>query len=160
MANTRGFSRFTDPMERFNSHVTKTDTCWLWDSFTPKGRANSFMLKGRTLNAARASYTLHKGEISAGCVIMHSCDNPACVNPSHLFEGTQADNLTDMRQKKRERFLAGSSHANSRLSESIVREARVRRNNGERLCALAREYGVAESTLHHAISGKTWSHVA
>jgi hypothetical protein len=86
--------------------------CWLW-----KGPSKSrfghgqFRVKfGGTRNAHRLSWMFHKGPIPAGQVVCHRCDVPACVNPEHLFIGTQADNMRDMIAKGRKKYAPKKTH--------------------------------------------------
>lgn len=81
----------------FNKKIEKTDTCWLWTASTTKGYG-SFKYKNiRT--AHRFSFFVHKGEIENGKLICHTCDNPKCVNPDHLYAGTVFDNANDRKQR-------------------------------------------------------------
>jgi hypothetical protein len=93
----------TEPIkDKFERQVEKTKTCWLWTGAIAKtegyGRLN-FMRK--VWWAHRVSYSLHKGSIPKGSSVLHSCDVRKCVNPEHLFLGTQADNVKDMVSKGR-----------------------------------------------------------
>ncbi len=88
--------------ERVMSKVEKTESCWNWIGRTaPPGWYGVITLNGKGVNCHRISYEVHCGEIPQGMQVLHSCDNPSCVNPSHLFLGTQADNMSDMRHKQR-----------------------------------------------------------
>jgi hypothetical protein len=84
--------------------VEKTENCWIWKGWAFKKGYGGIKLNGKSLKAHRLSYYLHKGPISKP-LIMHSCDNRLCVNPSHLFEGTNADNMNDMKVKGRARNI-------------------------------------------------------
>lgn len=96
--------------ERFFKWVKKTDGgCWLWIGSTnkvkPGSGAGQIRIKGRKnpVLAHRISWEIHKGPIPEGMNVCHSCDNPPCVNPDHLFLGSQSDNLKDMFAKGRNR---------------------------------------------------------
>lgn len=88
-------------MERFWSRVRRTDGCWIWEgSIHPLGYGR-FYLDGKMQKAHRAAYQLAKGPIPEGAHILHSCDNPPCVNPAHLRAGSHSDNMRDMVNKGR-----------------------------------------------------------
>lgn len=96
-------STFPDPVvQRFWCRVKKTSGCWLWIGFVNRwnyGRFRGF--KGKHTLAHRFSWMIHKGPIPEGLLVLHRCDNPPCVNPDHLFLGTNADNCDDRDRKWR-----------------------------------------------------------
>ena len=94
---------------RFWDKVNKTDTCWLWTGNTEKIGYGIFKLKGKALKAHRLSYAYHKNSIPAGNMVLHRCDVRNCVNPDHLFLGTQTDNMRDMTAKGRH-WANGKTH--------------------------------------------------
>jgi HNH endonuclease len=89
-----------DVIKRFWSYVIKTDSCWLWASCKPTdyGHIN---IDYKTYQTHCISYEIAFGEIPKGLVVCHTCDIPSCVNPAHLFVGTQQDNMQDMIAKGR-----------------------------------------------------------
>ena len=88
-------------IERFENKVNKTENCWLWQSSMTKQGYGLFWFDGKCVLAHRLSFEFYNGPIGDGMCIMHSCDNPSCVNPAHLSLGTLKDNTQDMLNKKR-----------------------------------------------------------
>lgn len=152
--------------ERYWRHVIVNEVgCWGWDGATNKAGYGILSGEGRgSLNvlAHRLAWKIHNGAPPGELHVLHKCDNPPCTRPNDLFLGTNADNVADMVSKGRNKIpgLYGSAHALSKLTETIVQEARARCAAGETNLALAREYGVAKATMSAAIKGKTWAHVA
>lgn len=95
------------PEELFWSHVQKSSGCWEWQKSVSHGKYGQAYVRGRRWAAHRLSWTLTNGAIPPGLKVCHRCDNMKCVRPDHLFLGTQADNLRDMRQKGRHRLAQG-----------------------------------------------------
>jgi len=95
--------------ERFWSRVDKSDDCWEWTRGKFTSGYGSVYFKGKRVQTHRVSWVLTFGEIPEhdsyhGMCVLHKCDNPGCVNPDHLFLGTQQDNITDMIHKHRAKW--------------------------------------------------------
>lgn len=139
-----------------------TDECWPWKGALGTWGYGQCSLDGRSVNASRAAYAAANDGIEAGLVVCHSCDNPACCNPSHLFAATQAENLADCRAKGRQVYKTGVSHhrATAKLTEEMVAEARRLYADGVSQSEIGRRWGIHSSTISRAVRGEFWSHVA
>ena len=161
--------------KRFWAKVVKTEQCWLWTGAKRNKGYGAFVyvrdgliVQGR---AHRYSWEMHVGPIPAGQCVLHACDTPACVRPTHLFLGSKADNNRDMCNKGRHRpggtktppseckYERGERHHASKLTASIVRKMRGEHNAGVSFSRLARRYGVSLVTAFNAVKRRTWKHV-
>lgn len=131
--------------------------CWLWASSCDEHGYGRFSYRGKNRKAHRIAYRLFVGPIRGTCVL-HRCDNPACVNPHHLWRGTQEDNIADMDAKGRR--AKGAANGRAKLSRSAVLDiyARAHRDDAN-VSALAREHGVSRRTVRSIRDGELWSHL-
>ena len=148
-------------LKNFWRRVQKTDTCWLWQgSFMEQGYGK---LSTHTsyMSAHRVSWVIHYGPIPEGLFVCHKCDVRACVRPDHLFLGTQADNLADMRRKGRQgkTGLRGERNGRALLTEEQVLVIRRRFAAGEGCYSLGLEYGVSDTTIGAVVSRQNWRHL-
>jgi hypothetical protein len=147
--------------ERFWAKVHKTDSCWNWTAAMGPGGYGQFgVSKQRGLVVAhRYSWELANGPIPVGMFVCHKCDNRACVNPEHLFLGTQADNVRDMVAKGRGRNPIGESHPRSKVTVEFVRMVRERYAcGGVSQPQLARETGIGVGHMYNILYGLSWRH--
>lgn len=149
---------------RFWSKVEKTDDCWLWIAGTDKNGYGLIKLDGRSLRAHRISWMLKNNQLIPNQMfVCHSCDNPSCVNPAHLWLGTAQDNARDRDVKGRHGFgrvgatYRGQDHHQAKLTKEAVLEIRSCKSKTQRL--LAQEYGVSEATISLIKSRKIWTHI-
>jgi hypothetical protein len=108
----------------------------------------------KNLRAHRAAYEVYVGPIPVGMLVCHTCDNPKCVNPDHLWLGTEADNTTDKVRKGRGRH--GESMTLSKLSNAAVREIRASHMS---IYEAAEKFGVSPVTAWKARTGLTWKRI-
>ena len=134
-------------------------SCWIWNAQTNRDGYGVVFLQGFMKFSHRVSYELHKGEIPEGLLVRHSCDVRACVNPDHLLLGTHADNVRDRVLRDRTYRALGESHPSAKLTESDVREIRVKHASGETQTALGHEYGVSSRQIGYIVHRKKWKHV-
>lgn len=171
--------------DRFWSKVNKdgptmphmTTPCWSWVgaySLTRQGERRGHIMVGskragtaRIEKAARVSYEMHHGPIPFGLLVRHQCDNPNCVNPSHLLAGTVKQNAADMMSRGRGKYVLpltrgiapGETNGNARLTEEKVRRIREAYASGRTLHSLGEEFGVQFSCIHKVVSRQSWKHV-
>lgn len=131
--------------------------CWLW-SGAPYGEGyGSFMHKGVIMRAHRFSYLIHKGEIPDGLHVLHTCDVRCCVNPDHLFLGTNIDNINDKIKKGRQ--ANGASINNSKLVGDQVMEIVSLYNSGNSIKSISKIFNITTANLYYIVSGITWGHL-
>lgn len=144
--------RWTRPSlaKRFWSKVLPEPNsgCFLWDGATHARGYGLILPNGSStpLLAHRVSFEMHHRPLVAGEVVCHRCDNPSCVNPDHLFAGTQADNLRDMDAKGRRK---------TNLSVPLEWVARIRADSTTPERLLAMWFGVSPKTIRNYRSSKT-----
>ena len=156
--------------ERFWPKVEKTEGCWLWRASRNRAGYGYFgdWSHRRTRAAHRVSWELAHGPIPPGLLVCHTCDNPPCVRPDHLFLGTHTDNLHDSMAKGRKygpahtaRLPRGTQHYKARFTDEDIRAIRDAYGRpGVTFERLARQYGVTGTTIHYIIKRHTWKHVA
>lgn len=144
--------------EKFWAKVVKTTTCWIWtgaNNGVGYGKVRRPLLSAQSIYAHRYAWFLKFGRWPN--YLCHRCDNRACVNPSHVYEGTPKTNQQD--RIKAGNGNEGSKHPLSKLTEANVREIRKLISNGLGLTAVAAKFGVAPSTICHITHGRTWGHI-
>lgn len=98
---------------------------------------------------------LHLGDIPDGLLVCHSCDNPSCVNPKHLFLGTQKKNMQDCKEKGRIRYIAHSGESNGRAKLTQTQVLEIRGSNQSRKELMSR-FGISYSMVGRIKQGKSW----
>ena len=108
-------------------------------------------------SAHRVAWTLVRGPVGASIHVLHSCDNPPCVNVDHLRLGSNADNVRD--KVKRNRTRKGARHPMTRLSEEDVVRIRKLAAGGATYASLGRRFGLHRSNIKRICDGESWDHL-
>ena len=145
-------------MHRFWSKVEKTESCWNWKAAKSKAGYGVFHL-GRglgTINSHRFVFQMKYGEIHKGLFVCHTCDNPACLNPDHLFLGTQKDNMMDMVKKGRANPMKGEKNHWTTITEDMARYIKNKVLEGIKVIDIHRETGVNYNIITDIKRNKSW----
>lgn len=147
-----------DQRERFllgiSTEMNEND-CWIWAKAKDKDGYGQF----DNMRSHRFSYVLFKGEIPVNMIVCHSCDNPSCVNPDHLWIGTHKDNALDRDLKNRANIARGSRQRMSKLTEEKVKLIKRRIAEGIRSCDLSKEFNISNQVISQIRHHKAWRHV-
>jgi hypothetical protein len=150
------------------------ERCWEWNAAKSKEGYGRFSLNYKEKYMAhRLAFVLHHKKPINKLLVCHTCDNPSCINPSHLFLGTHLDNFKDMKEKGRsckgnrsrnylypEKRQKGESNGSSKLKEHQIIEIRNKYDN-ENMSSkeIANQYGVHETTINNIVKRKKWKHI-
>lgn len=149
------------------------DGCWIWPRAQDATGRGRLWLNGKIMLAHRAVWTLRVGPIPDGKILCHHCDNPSCVRPSHIYVGTHADNMRDMKDRRRSMAKrnpalasrlgrnAGLMNTWSRGTENpkaklTVEQVDAIKGDSRPTKAVAAEYGVSRTTIQRVRSGALW----
>ena len=153
--------RYIDRFHQLYSIDANTG-CWNWTGGGNQYGYGGMNLYHKKMGAHRFSWTIHRGEIPEGLYVCHHCDNPGCVNPDHLFVGTQADNIRDASDKGRlvgrQGDVSGENNNNSKLTPNDVLRIRMLLDGGWKQRDLGKLFGVCKSTIGNIATAKSWKH--
>lgn len=161
-------------IDRFWRHVDKTSTCWNYTGNRDKD-GYGILRQGFGISKCKAhrfSFRLANGDFDERLWVLHSCDNPSCVNPDHLFLGTNIDNVNDMVVKGRvmkgdrhhrklhpEKYPRGERWPTSKLTADKALKIKQLLSSGATLRSLGRVFGVSKQTIAGIRDGRLWSHI-
>jgi hypothetical protein len=148
------------------NNYTVVGECWEWKSSLDSRGYGRVWFDGKVQKAHRVVYELVNGPIPEGegyhgTCVCHKCDNRKCVNPDHLFLGSNADNVRDMKSKGRgvTPKLKGEAHGCAKLTADQVREIRRLRAEGLTQQAIADRFGIGQPLVSRIVNGKCWAHL-
>lgn len=152
-------------LDRFLSKIAYTaniNNCWDWMGGISRGGYGNFGVRinnaTKNIICTRLSYFIHNNKDPYGFAVLHKCDNRKCVNPNHLYLGSNKDNSEDMVQKNRQ--ASGVNNGSSKLSEQQVIE--IRKEYVFRTVSfqkLANKFNLAKATVKSIIKRETWKHI-
>lgn len=144
--------------KRLMAKVHKTESCWTWlGAKSKKGYGHiTFSENGerRSTGAHRAAYLVFTGDFDRSLHVLHHCDNPSCVNPKHLFLGTNQDNVDDKLKKGRQ--LREESHPRAKLTKSQVKHIRRALMRGETMQSLSVRFNISHTVIFRIKTNFTW----
>lgn len=143
--------------DRFLAKVDRRGSCWEWLGCRNRLGYGQFLFGGES-KAHRVAFRLFVGPITGGLYVLHRCDNRACVNPEHLFLGTQADNVHDMVSKGRHVVHRSFGEANpmAKLTREQVAAIRSAVDAGVTQRSLCQPYGVSPMTISRIVRRQAW----
>ncbi len=144
-------------LKRFFSYVHKTNTCWLWSGCKGYNGYGQTYYRGRKERSHRLSYAFFNGKLEPGLVIMHTCDNPSCVNPKHLRQGTAKANTIDCSNKQR--LLKGEQQKQSKLKKVDILKIKKLYKEGLSCAKIGERFDVSHTNIWFILTGKKWRHI-
>lgn len=158
-----GHQSVRDPIKHFwkSIDIKDADSCWNWKRALTSAGYGHFSVKGKLTLAHRFSYELAYGNIPAKLEVLHSCDNPRCVNPRHLSLGTHLDNMKDMVKKGRAHKTGanGETNGSAKLTEPQAHMILELSSKGLNATEISKQMDISFSLAYCVVSGKTWSHL-
>lgn len=130
--------------------VDKTNDCWMWKGRKDKDGYGVWWFEGKNVRAHRFIFEIHHGKIEKGKVCRHICNNPGCVNPFHISESTQKENIRDQ--------LIRGTHSKLKYSEDLIKSIREEYSTGKTSTRkISQKYGVSKSHVNYIINRKSRS---
>lgn len=145
--------------DRFMSHVKKSNdpnACWEWIGAKYASGYGEFNINHKMYYAHRISYALYVGDIPNDKCVCHSCDNPGCINPDHLWLGTYQDNTNDMISKNRQVHVKGENHGRHKLSEQEIYQIREMIEQGYSQREIANVFDITIANVSCIKLRKSW----
>lgn len=144
----------TPLFSRFLATNLDNPGCWNWVGAKNRDGYGRTRIAGRIMSAHRSAYELLVGPVTKGALLCHTCDNPGCCNPRHIFEGTAADNYWDSRRKGR--ACIGEKSGVAKLT---AQQAGAIRLDRRRIADISREYNISRTAIAAIKNGRSWKHL-
>lgn len=150
--------------ERLLARAVRTETgCLEWTGSRDIHNYGWIRLRDKIVKSHRASFAAFVRSVEAGETICHTCDNPPCLEPSHLFAGTMLDNTRDMIAKGRRRpdvgYVKGQGHHQAKLTDADVLRLRAMRAEGATYSVLMKEFGLSKTNVGDICNRKIWKNL-
>lgn len=144
-----------------NTEIDILTGCWNWNGTKDPDGYGQITVLGNTMRTHRLKYCLTESIVlTKGLCVCHSCDNPSCLNPSHLWVGTTMDNTADRNAKQRtEGPGKGINHPNTSFTEADILTIRTTPINKGTVTNLAKFYGVHAETIRAILKRRSWKHI-
>ncbi len=144
--------------ERFESNIMMEPNtgCWLWTGIANTNGYPQMKINGERVLVHRYSYELAYGAIPEGLCVLHRCDTPSCVNPKHLFAGTQQDNMADCKNKGRFARMTGENNGYASLTDEVV--LCILKDQRKQI-VIAKAYGVSTTNICRIKRREAWKHI-
>lgn len=150
-----------DLINRFRDKFVKlgVNSCWEWVGARTSLGYGHITVEGVRQYAHRVSYAIHTGAVNSDTHILHSCDNPSCVNPNHLSAGTSRDNMLDKERKGRGNHKRGEGNHSKLTTADVVRLRELHATTEISFAQLGRDFGVSAVTASLIVKRVKWAHV-
>ncbi len=156
-----GWHRETDRHRQLFDRVSVSNRgCWEFTGYRSKKGYGEIKVDGRMEKTHRQAWVLTFGAIPLGLHVLHHCDNPPCINPDHLFLGSNRDNVADRVAKGRSGAAQGEGVQTAKLTAGAVRTIRRLHGLGWSNRAITAVVPVNDRSISNVVTGKTWRHVA
>lgn len=142
--------------ERFWVKATQTPICWYWIGATNQKGYGRFFFHGKNTHAHRVAWILTNDNIPEGSHVLHRCDNRSCVNPEHLWLGTNYDNVMDKVKKGRAQGMPNNKFNAKLKPETVIEIRRVAKEQGLNQSGVSRLFGIPRHTAWNILERRTW----
>jgi hypothetical protein len=140
------------------NNLTKTDSCWFWNKSVNQSGYGSIRIGPTSVLTHRAAFVLAGNSLFLNKCVCHTCDQPSCCNPSHLFQADHKSNMADMKIKgRRKKIGCGETNGRAKLTQLIAENIRQKRASGMTLKELSFEFNVSKSTISRVCRMENWS---